>query len=91
MKSTSPLDIAHTVTFATSRPRAEALTRTGLAITFDDTRSLVVPGPLRRAAMVMSNLFAAVGLVLCIPLVILAIGIPVVLCVRFLLWIVGML
>ena len=33
----------------------------------------------------------AMGIVLCMPFVILAIGIPIALCVRFLLWIVGML
>ena len=78
------------MTSATSRPREGALTTTGLATTFDDARSLVVPGPRRRAAMVIGDLFAAVGVALCIPVVILAIGTPVALCVRFLLWIVGL-
>ena len=59
-------------------------------MTFDDARSPVVPGPLRRAAMVIGDLFAAVGIAICIPFVILAIGSPVALCVRFLLWIVGL-
>jgi hypothetical protein len=79
------------VTFATSRPREGALTGTGLATTFDDARSLAVPGPLRRAATVIGDLFALLGIAICIPVVILAIGTPVALCVRFLLWIVGML
>ena len=79
------------MTFATSRPGEGALTRTSLATTFDDARSLVVPGPLRRAATVIGDLFAVVGIALFIPVVILAIGTPVALCVRFLLWIVGML
>ena len=79
------------MTFATSRPREGAPTRTGLATTFDDARSPVVPGPLRRAALVIGDLFAAVGIGLCIPVAILALGIPVALCVRFLLWIAGML
>jgi hypothetical protein len=39
----------------------------------------------------VGDLFAAVGIVFCIPFVILAIGIPIVLGVRFLLWIAGML
>lgn len=80
----------HTVTFATSQPQGGALTRTGLA-TFDDARSLVANGPLRRAAKIIGDVGAAVGIVLCVPVVILAIGTPIALCVRFLLWIVGML
>ena len=59
-------------------------------MTFHDARLPVVPGPLRRAAMVIGDLFAAVGIALCVPVVILAIGTPVALCVRFLLWIVGL-
>ena len=39
----------------------------------------------------IGDLFAAVGIALCVPVVILAIGTPVALCVRFVLWIVGML
>jgi hypothetical protein len=46
---------------------------------------LGVAGPFRRAALVISDLLAAVGVVLFIPVAILAIGIPVALCVRFLL------
>jgi hypothetical protein len=51
----------------------------------------LVPGPLRRAAMAIGELLAALAIVLCIPLVILAIGIPLALCVRFLLWSAGVL
>jgi hypothetical protein len=51
----------------------------------------LVPGLLRRAAMAGGELLAALAIVLCIPFVILAIGIPIALCVRFLLWITGML
>ena len=46
----------------------------------------LVPGLLRRAAMASGELLAALAIVLCIPFVILAIGIPIALCVRFLLW-----
>jgi len=46
----------------------------------------LVPGLLRRAAMAGGELLAALAIVLCIPFVILAIGIPIALCVRFLLW-----
>lgn len=69
-----------------SRP----LTRAALATTFDDASPLVVPGLVRRVAMVIGNVLSAVAIVLCIPFVVLAIGIPIALCVRFLLWIVGM-
>jgi hypothetical protein len=79
------------VTFATSRPREGSLTRATLATTFDHARPLVVPGALHRAAVVIVDLLGAAGLVLCVPFVILAIGIPIALCLRFLLWIAGML
>ena len=49
----------------------------------------LVPGLLRRAAMAGGELLAALALVLCIPFVILAVGIPIALCVRFLLWSAG--
>jgi len=45
----------------------------------------------RRAAMAIGELLAALAIVLCIPFVILAIGIPIALCVRFLLWSAGVL
>lgn len=48
-----------------------------------------VPGWLRRAAAGVGELLAAVGIVLCIPFVILAIGTPIALLVRLLLWIGG--
>ena len=54
-------------------------------------RPLVVPGALWRAALDISELLAALVVVLCVPFVILAIGIPIVLSVRVLLWIAGML
>jgi len=53
--------------------------------------SPLVPGLLRRAAMASGDLLAALAIVLCIPFVILAIGIPIALCVRFLLWSAGLL
>jgi hypothetical protein len=79
------------MTFVTSRPREGTLTGAALATTFDHARPLVVPAPLRRAAGVIGDLLAAAAIVLAVPAVILAIGIPIALCVRFLLWIVGML
>lgn len=62
-----------------------------LATSFHRARPLEVPGPLRRASMVIGDLLAAVGIALSFPLVLLAVGIPMALCLRFLLWIVGML
>ena len=77
------------MTFATSRPREGILTRAGFATTFDRASPLVVPGLVRRAAMVLVDLLAGAAIIVCIPFVILAIGIPIALCLRFLLWIVG--
>jgi hypothetical protein len=53
--------------------------------------SLEVPGVLRRAAGVFGDLFLVVGIVLCVPFVIMAIGIPLALCVRLLFWVAGLL
>lgn len=79
------------MTFATGGLERSALTSAGLATTFNPARPLVVPGRLWRAAVVIGDLFAAIGVVLCVPLVILAVGIPIALCVRLLLWIGGLL
>jgi hypothetical protein len=80
--------------FSLSRPHAIPVlldNEPALATTLHHGRPLEVPGPLRRAVIVFGDLLAAVGIALCFPLVILAIGTPLVLCLRFLLWIVGML
>jgi hypothetical protein len=79
------------MTFATSRPREGTWTRAALATTFDDASPLVVPGLVRRVAMVIGDVLSAMAIAFCIPFVILAIGIPIALCLRLLLWIVGML
>jgi hypothetical protein len=79
------------MTFAAGRLEEATLTRAALATTFDQARMPVVPGPFRRAAVVVGDLLGAVAIVLCIPLVILAIGIPIALGVRLLLWIGGLL
>jgi hypothetical protein len=77
------------MTFATSRPHEGTLTRAALATTFVRARPLIVPGLVRRAAIVIGDLLALAGIGLCVPVVILAIGTPLVLCVRLLLWIAG--
>lgn len=51
--------------------------------------ALAIPGPLRRAAVVVGDVLGVIAVILCFPFVILAIGIPIALCVRLLLWIGG--
>jgi hypothetical protein len=79
------------VTFATGRLEDAALTRAAVAATFNQVRPLGVRGPLRRAAVVVGDLLGTAAIVLCIPIVILAIGTPIALCLRLLLWIGGLL
>jgi hypothetical protein len=79
------------VTVATGRLEDAALTRAASATTFNQARPLVGGGPLRRAAVLVGDLLGAVAIVLCIPFVILAIGTPIALCLRLLLWIGGLL
>jgi hypothetical protein len=67
------------------------MTNAALATTLNGPRPLVVPGRLWRAVVIVGDVLAAVALVLCIPFVILAIGIPIALCVRLLMWIGGLL
>ena len=56
-----------------------------------DTQSIVVRSPLRRGNAIVGDLLGAVALVLCVPFVLLAIGSPIVLFVRLLLWLGGLL
>jgi hypothetical protein len=79
------------VTFTTDRPIAAALTTSPFATAVDQVRPTIVPGRFRRGVHIIGDLLAAVGIAFCIPFVILAIGIPFVLCIRLLLWLVGML
>ena len=63
-----------------------------LATTVQSGRALAVHGrPFRRAALVAVDLLGLAPIVLCIPFAILAIGIPIALCVRLLLWLGGLL
>jgi len=78
------------VTFAAGRLEQAPLTRAAIATTFDHAPALTVSGSFRRAAVGVGDLLGAVAMVLCIPFVILAIGIPIALCVRLLLWIGGL-
>jgi len=79
------------VTFAAGRLEEAMLTRAALTTTVDQAGALIVPGPFRRAAVVVGDVLGTVAIVLCIPFVILAIGIPIALCGRLLLWIGGLL
>ena len=74
------------MTFATTHLEDATLARTALVTPFTHAGPLVVPGPFRRAAVVVGDLLGAIAIVLCIPFVILAIGMPIVLSVRLLLW-----
>ena len=47
---------------------------------------LTMPNPLRRVPGILGDLLALAGIIVGIPLVILAVGIPIALCVRLLLW-----
>ena len=79
------------MTVATGRREETALTRAAIANAFDQAPARTVSGPFRRAAVVVGDLLGAVAIVLCIPFVILAIGTPIALFVRLLLWIGGLL
>jgi hypothetical protein len=79
------------VTFTTNRPVTAALTRSPSATAVDQAQPLIAPGLLRRGAQITGDLLTALAIVLCIPFAILAVGIPIALCVRLLLWIAGML
>ena len=67
------------------------MTIAALTTTVDQPGALIFPGPISRAAVVVGDVLGVVAIVLCFPLVIVAIGIPIVLCVRLLLWFGGLL
>jgi len=76
------------VSLVTTGARDETLASVVAATTLNRD-PLAVPRWLRRAAAVVGELLAVVGIALCVPLVILAIGMPVAFLVRFLLWVGG--
>lgn len=65
------------------------MTKAALATAVTAPRPPIVPGRLGRATDAVGDLLGAVAIVLCIPIVILAIGTPIALCVRLLLWVGG--
>jgi hypothetical protein len=82
---------ATAVTFASGGLDDAALRRAVLTTRFTQARPLGVRGRLRYAAVVVGDLLGLAAIVLCIPLVILAIGTPIALGLRLLLWITGLL
>jgi hypothetical protein len=79
------------LTLAARRVEDATLTGAARAPVCDQARALIVSSPFRRAAVVVGDAFGVVAIVLCLPFVILAIGMPIALCVRLLLWIGGLL
>jgi hypothetical protein len=79
------------VTLPAGRLTEATLATAPLAATFESAPALMVPDPFQRAAVLIGDLLGATAIVLCIPFVILAIGIPIALCLRLLLWIGGLL
>lgn len=77
------------MTTATTQVQDATFARTALATPCAQAEALALPGGVRRAAVVVGDLLWAVAIVLCVPVVILAIGTPIALCVRLLLWVGG--
>ena len=74
----------------TTGVRDATLTSAVLATPLGSAPPLEVPGSLRRIGGFVGDLLALGGIILCLPFVILAIAIPIALCVRLLLWITGL-
>ena len=79
------------MTVASTQLEDRALTRRALATTLNQAPPAAVAGWFRRPAAVAADLLGLLAIVLCIPFVILAIGIPIALCGRLLLWLGGLL
>ena len=76
---------------AAGRVGDATMMRAAVATTVNEAQPLIIPGRLWRATIVIGDVLGAAAIALCIPFVILAIGTPIALCVRLLLWMVGML
>lgn len=76
------------MTVATARFDDPALTTSWPVATAEGVRA--VPGRWRRAVSVTGDVLAALALALCVPYVLLAIGLPIVLGFRLLLWVGGL-
>ena len=75
----------------TALPREATPPDAVLATTRKPARPLTKPGLLRVASEGSIDLFLLLGLVFSIPVIVLAIGLPVAVCVRLLLWLGGQL
>ena len=75
------------MTFTAGRLENATLTRAALTTTVGQAGALIVPGPFRRAAVVVGDVLGAVAIVFCIPFLIMAVGLPIALCLQLLLWI----
>lgn len=64
---------------------------TSLITIVNEGRPLMVPGRLWRGTVVVGDGLGALAVALCIPLAILALGTPIALSVRLLLWTLGIL
>jgi hypothetical protein len=77
------------MTSATGRLEGAVLPRAASAATFNEAAPLFLARPLRHAAVLVGDLMGAVAVVLCASFVIVAVGTPIALCVRLLLWVGG--
>ena len=77
------------MTLASAGVEAGPPTRAAVAATCDQVRPLVVPGAFQQAVVVVGDVVGLMAIIVCIPVVILAIATPIVLCVRLLLWVAG--
>jgi hypothetical protein len=75
----------------TSSAPLAAMTSAPLIATLSPVPRLGLSGSLRRTVSVIGESLVLVGIVCCIPFVILAIGTPIALVVRLLLWVAGVL
>ena len=67
------------------------MTSIALTTPYNEARPLNASSRLWRATVAVGDLLGAAAIILCIPLAILVIGIPIALFVRLVLWSVGML
>ena len=79
------------MTFAAGRFEEVTLRTTALTTRFDQAGALIAPGLFPRASVVVGDLLGVLAIVFSVPFVILAIGIPIALFGRLLLWIGGLL
>jgi hypothetical protein len=82
-------DVWHNVRLETTGPRETTLGGMPLAIARNAVPRREVPRRFTQAGVAIGDLLALAGIALCIPIVIVAIGAPFALAIRFVLWIAG--